>query len=122
MLLNTPANTHNSMQEVQTQMQKPKAQLNRRLAAGLEDLLPAVVAFVLIAIVGSVGALILSNFQNSSSVPKNSIAYNATGYGLKGVNTFMSYLPLIALVIVAAILIGIVLVAFAFGGRREERF
>ncbi len=94
----------------------------RRDAAGLEDLLPAVVAFVLIAIVGAVGALILQNFQSSTSIPVNSIAYNATGYGLKGVNTIMSYLPLIALVIVAAILIGIVLVAFAFGGRREERF
>lgn len=108
------------MQKMQL-LQKEKV-ANRRLAAGLEDLLPAVVAFVLIAIVGSVGALILQNFQNSSSVPKNSIAYNSTGYGLKGVNTVMSYLPLIALVIVAAILIGIVLVAFAFGGRREERF
>ena len=97
--------------------------MQRRLAAGLQDLLPAVVAFVLIAIVGSVGALILQGFSTSSSVPANSIAYNATQYGLKGINTFMSYLPLIALVIVAAILIGIVLVAFAFGGNRgEERF
>ena len=102
--------------EKQIQLQKQRA------AAGLEDLLPAVVAFVLIAIVGSVGALILQNFQSSSSITANSIAYNATGYGLKGVNTVMSYLPLIALVIVAAILIGIVLVAFAFGGRPEERF
>jgi NADH:ubiquinone oxidoreductase subunit 5 (subunit L)/multisubunit Na+/H+ antiporter MnhA subunit len=104
-------------------MQKQvQLQNKRRLAVGLEELLPAVVAFVLIAIVGSVGALILQNFQSSSSIPANSIAYNATSYGLKGVNTIMSYLPLIALVIVAAILIGIVLVAFAFGGRREERF
>lgn len=102
-------------------MQKIKLQ-NRRFAIGLDELLPAVVAFVLIAIVGSVGALILQNFQSSSSIPSNSVAYNATADGLKGVSTMMSYLPLIALVIVAAILIGIVLVAFAFGGRREERF
>ena len=94
----------------------------RRLAIGLDELLPAVVAFVLIAIVGSVGALILQNFQSSSSIPANSVAYNATSYGLKGVSTMMSYLPLIALVIVAAILIGIVLVAFAFGGRRAEKY
>lgn len=89
----------------------------RRLALGLQDLLPAVVAFVLIAIVGSVGALILQNFQISNSIAVNSVAYNATKYGLSGVSTLMSYLPLIALVIVAAILIGIVLVAFQFGGR-----
>jgi NADH:ubiquinone oxidoreductase subunit 5 (subunit L)/multisubunit Na+/H+ antiporter MnhA subunit len=107
------------MKQIQLQKQLQK----RRVAAGLEDLLPAVVAFVLIAIVGAVGALILQNFQSNSSITANSIAYNATGYGLKGVNTIMSYLPLIALVIVAAILIGIVLLAFAFRGRGEgERF
>ena len=108
---------------IQVSKESTESKVQRRLAAGLQDLLPAVVAFVLIAIVGSVGALILQGFSTSSSVPANSIAYNATQYGLKGINTFMSYLPLIALVIVAAILIGIVLVAFAFGGNRgEERF
>ena len=117
------------MEQIQKQVTKEeakkelKAQPKRRLAAGLTDLLPAAVAFVLIAIVGSVGALILQGFSTSSSVTANSIAYNATQYGLKGINTFRSYLLLIALVIVAAILIGIVLVAFAFGGNREaERF
>ena len=108
---------------VQVSKESTESKVQRRLAAGLQDLLPAVVAFVLIAIVGSVGALILQGFSTSSSVTANSIAYNATQYGLKGINTFMSYLPLIALVIVAAILIGIVLVAFAFGGNRSgERF
>ena len=108
---------------VQVSKESTESKVQRRLAAGLQDLLPAVVAFVLIAIVGSVGALILQGFSTSSSVTVNSIAYNATQYGLKGINTFMSYLPLIALVIVAAILIGIVLVAFAFGGNRGgERF
>ena len=111
------------MIQVSKESKESKVQPKRRLAAGLQELLPAVVAFVLIAIVGSVGALILQGFSTSSSVTVNSIAYNATQYGLKGINTFMSYLPLIALVIVAAILIGIVLVAFAFGGNRGgERF
>ena len=105
------------MEQIQKQVTKEeakkelKAQPKRRLAAGLTDLLPAAVAFVLIAIVGSVGTLILQGFSTSSSVTANSIAYNATQYGLKGINTFRSYLPFIALVIVAAILIGIVLVS-----------
>jgi hypothetical protein len=107
------------VKSIQIQESKSKTEL-RREALGLPDLLPAVVGFVLIAVVGSVGALILQNFQSSSSITANSIAYNATGYGLKGVNTIMSYLPLIALVIVAAILIGIVLVAFAFRGGGER--
>ena len=133
--------------------QKIQIQKNtRRPAAGLQDLLPAVVAFILIAIVGSLGALILVNFQQSNSVNQfcaNALnnanivnygptctgglgsglnvivtpaAFNAVGNGITGVGTVMSYLPLIALVIVASILIGIVLVAFAFGGRGEDRF
>lgn len=94
-----------------------------RPAAGLQDLLPAVIAFVLIAIVGAVGALILVNFQtNIGTAGANYIAYNAVGQGITGITTIMSYLPLIALVIVAAILIGIVLVAFSFGGNKSERF
>ena len=97
--------------------------MNRRPAAGLQDLLPAVIAFVLIAIVGAIGALILVNFQtNIGIVGGNYIAYNAVGQGITGITTIMSYLPLIALVIVAAILIGIVLVAFSFGGNKSERF
>jgi hypothetical protein len=39
---------------------------------------------------------------------------------VSGISTIMSYLPLIALVIVAAIIIGIVLVAFAFKGGEEK--
>ena len=116
--------------------------IQRRKAAGLEELLPAVVTFVLIALVGAVGVLILQNFSNTglgnTCTGTNTInpttglctagttylspAYNGIVYGISGVNTFMSYLPLIALVIVAAILIGIVLVAFAFGGNKNERF
>lgn len=122
----------------------------RRPAAGLQDLLPAVIAFILIAIVGALGALILVNFQQSNAVNEfcantlnfaniinygstcvtgggmNTLvipaAYNTVGLGITSISTIMSYLPLIALVIVASILIGIVLVAFAFGGSKEDRF
>ena len=116
-----------------------------RRGAGLNDLLPTVVAFVLIAIVGAIGALILQNFGTTIAVQYNtcfgantvspitgvcsgtlgfnviSPSYNGIVYGLSGVTTMVSYLPLIALVIVAAILIGIVLVAFAFGGNGGDR-
>jgi hypothetical protein len=35
-------------------------------------------------------------------------------------STIASYLPLIALVVVAGIIISVVVLSFAFGGRREE--
>ena len=87
----------------------------RMKAVGLEDMLPAVVTFGLIAIVAAVVALILSNFSSNSLVTANSIAYNSIQFGLQGVQTMTSFLSLIALVIVAAIIIGIVLLAFSFG-------
>ena len=109
--------------QVSKESKESKVQPKRRLAAGRQDLLPAVVALVLIAIVGSVGALILQGFSTSSSVTANSIAYNATQYGLNGINTFMSYLPLVVLVVVTAAHVGILLAAYAFRGNRSgERF
>ena len=105
--------------QVSKESKESKVQPKRRLAAGRQDLLPAVVALVLIAIVGSVGALILQGFSTSSSVTANSIAYNATQYGLNGINTFMSYLPLVVLVVATAAHVGILLAAYAFRGNRS---
>ena len=66
-------------------------------AVGLEDMLPAVVTFGLIAIVAAVVALILGNFSTNSLVVTNSIAYNSINFGLQGVQTMTSFLSLIAL-------------------------
>ena len=121
-------------------------------AAGLNDLLPAVIAFVLVAIVAAVAALILSNFAVNAGVLSNtckvtsgnvvntisglcanivtgvatttnlSPAYNSTSYGLSSIQTMTSFLPLLALVIIAAAIIGVVLMAFKFGGGGSETY
>ena len=88
-------------------------------AAGLDDLIPSVVAFVLIAIVGAVGALILVNFQSNSSVAAGGTAYNIIGNGLTALTTLTGFLPLLALVIIAAAIIGVVLLDFYFGAARN---
>lgn len=85
-------------------------------AAGLDDLVPAVIAFVLIAIVGSVGALILNGFTTSSLVTSGSGAANAINYGQTAIGTIMSFLPLLGLVVIAAAIIAVVLYAFSFRG------
>jgi hypothetical protein len=110
----------------------------------------AVIALVLIAIVAAVGLLVLSNFQTNSSIGNTCIGtnvinsqtqlcgqggasqtantnlsapYNAIGQGISGVSTVTSFLSLIALVVVAAIIIGLVVFAFARGaGGAGERF
>ena len=95
----------------------------KRIMKGQLSAMPdAVIALVLIAIVAAVGLLVLSNFQTNSSVTANSAAYNAIGQGISGVSTVTSFLSLIALVVVAAIIIGLVVYAFARGGGAHERF
>ena len=99
-------------------------------AVGIEDMLPAVVTFGLIAIVAAVIALVLTQFVSteftginaySCNVAAPCIAYNSLQFGLQGIQTMTSFLSLIALVIVAAVIIGVVLLAFSFGGRGGGR-
>lgn len=102
---------------------KAEAKNRSWTAAGIEDLIPAFVAFVLIAIIGSVGALILAGFQSNSLVVANSVAANTITFGLNSIQTMSSFLPLLGLVIIAAAIIGVLLYAFAFrGGGGRERF
>lgn len=94
-------------------------------AAGLDDLIPAVVAFVVIAIIGVVGLLILGGFSQNSLVANNPAAANGIAYGNSAINTIMSFLPLLGLVVVAAAILVVVILAFQLRGSgpsREEKF
>lgn len=93
----------------------------------LGDLGPVAIAFVFIAVVIGVGAVVLDNIQvdnglgtttacgtNSTGGSGGTILYtgcneavNATGEGLTSLNELSSWLPTIALVIAAAIVIGV---------------
>ena len=48
------------------------------------------------------------------------LANTSLGQVISAFSTIASYLPLIALVVVAGIIISVVVLSFAFGGRREE--
>ena len=61
---------------------------------------------VVAAIILSLGASILVSLQNQQT--SNSLAYNITGKGLTGLGTFGDWIPLIALVVVASIVIGVI--------------
>ena len=88
----------------------------------LGDLVPIVITFALIAIIGAVSLLILQNFSTNSSVTSGSAAYNGIYYGISGINQIMTFLPLIALVVVAAVIIGVVVGAFVLGGHKSDGF
>ena len=57
------------------------------------------------------------NFNMTYSYNIGSEAYNSSDYGMSGLNTMAEFVPTIAIVAIAAIIIGIVLVFF---GRKKE--
>ena len=82
--------------------------------------------FVLVAIIIAIGGTILVQTQqtqcsagvwnatiNNCNPTQTSIASNATGYGLVGITSMSQWLPTIAVIIAAAVVIGIIVRYFA---------
>ena len=80
------------------------------MALTIGDIAPLAITFVVVAIVLGVGADVLDNIQDGQS--QNSSAYNATGYGLTAIGKFSNWLPTIAVIVVAAVIIGIIYMYF----------
>lgn len=97
------------MKEVRPKMKRLFKKAQQRFT--ISDLTGVAIAIMVAAIVLGVGATILDNIQTTQTV--NSTGFNTTGSGLTGLNTLASYIPTIALVAVAAIVVGIVLVFFS---------
>ena len=74
------------------------------------DLSGIAVTLVVLAIILGIGATILVSIQNTQD--SGGYAYNATGFGLTGINTLASYQNIVALVAVAAVVVGIVVTFF----------
>jgi len=72
------------------------------------------ITFVVLAIVLSFGATILDDLQDAQT--SGEYDYNATESGLESIEEFADWLPTLALIVVAAIIIGIIVRYFAFGG------
>jgi hypothetical protein len=87
--------------------------VSERGQSGVSMLVPAGILVVIAAIVFGLGGTILDDIQADQTA--DSVAYNATNEGLSGIATLSGWLPTIALVIAAAIVIGVVV---QFLGRR----
>lgn len=79
-----------------------------------------VIAFVVVTILLGFGLLILLEVQSEilAQSSNTSAAYNATGEGIDALGSLSGWLPLLALVIIAAIIIGYLLVSF--GGQKAS--
>ena len=71
------------------------------------------VVFVVIAITLSMGAYILDQISSTGNFETGSVAYNSTVKGGEAIQTIVNFLPIVALVVVAAVVIGIVASSFS---------
>lgn len=63
-------------------------------------------SFVLVAIIVSIGATILTQTRSTQSA--NAYDYNITTSGLSGMDTMGDWLPTIAVIVAAAVVIGVI--------------
>ena len=72
----------------------------------------AIILFAVAVIVTSVMAVVLTNIQSTQTT--GSLAYNITGQGLTGLNTFAGFFNPIAVILAAVIIIGLIMSAFIY--------
>ena len=80
----------------------------------LRNLAGLAIVFVVLTIIISFGATILKDIQDDQDV--DAADYNASAKGLESLNTFADWLPTLALIVVAAVILGLIVIYFAFGG------
>jgi len=93
----------------------------------LSGLAGNVIAIVVAVIVLVLGLVVVQELQDTRVTGEDGCndtvtsgcghAYNAAGDSIDGLGTFADFVPLIVLAVAASIIIGLVLVGFAFGGR-----
>ena len=76
----------------------------------ISDMGTIAIGLVVAAVILGMGATILDKLKSQQTV--NSTAYNTSNFGIQGVATMAEFIPTIAIVAVAAIVIGIILVFF----------
>ena len=79
---------------------------NKTGQMGLNNLSGLAITFVMLAVVLGIGGTILDSIQDGQVV--DSTAYNATQEGLNSLTTFADWLPTLATISVAAVVIGVI--------------
>jgi hypothetical protein len=99
----------------------------RGMLGGLAGNIIAIVVAIIILVIGLVIVQELRDTQITGEEGCNSTdqseCYDAAFVGgnksLVGLGTFSNFIPLIVLAVAASVIIGLILVGFAFGGRRR---
>ena len=91
------------------------------MAEEVSSLIGYGLVFVVLAVVLAVGAYILSSIGNTAGFASGSVPANTLNEGQQALQTFSNWLPILAVVIVAAIIIYLLLRMFAGGHGGEGR-
>jgi hypothetical protein len=81
----------------------------------LQDMPGIVILFVVIAVILGVGATILVSVRSGQTA--DGLAYNATTKGLEGITEISEWQPTLAIIVIAAVVIGVI-GYFYVAGRR----
>lgn len=84
----------------------------------ISDIGTIAISLVVAAVILGMGATILSKLQDQATgnATTGTVAFNVSRFGIDGLSTIAEFLPTIAIVAVAAIVIGIILVFFGRQG------
>jgi len=90
----------------------PYMKKTMRAQVGLGDLSTIGIIFVVLAVVLAVGAYILTTINTTAGFAVGSISANTLSFGQSALQTFAQWLPILAIVIVAGIVIYILMNVF----------
>ena len=71
-----------------------------------------------VLVLSIIGDIVANVFANQTGTGVTNVAKNVSGSGLFGLKQIGLYLPTIGIVLAAAIIISVLISAFAFGGRK----
>ena len=86
-------------------------------AIAIGDLAPIAIAFVVVIIVIAVGSIVVQELFDDQTA--NTAAYNATSEGLNALNNLAGQTPLLATVVIFAVIIGVVVGFFSMSARNR---
>lgn len=87
--------------------------MTKKKALSFESMVRYGMLFVLVGIILGIGAYVNSQVQTTAGWATTSVEYLAVQNATTGIGTLSSWLPIIAVVIAAAIIIGLLVTAFA---------
>lgn len=90
--------------------------LNKKGESALDSFKPIIITFVVAAVVIAIGGAIVSSLQttagaNNGSAAGGNAVWNITGQGGAGMTQLSSYLPILGLVVIAALVISFLVMA-----------